>query len=245
LILISPPRAAARARPEALLDCASATAGRSPPDTAPTPARPAGAAVPYRVTSRTHSAERLREPAANLGGTTTLTCTCCGPRRFDRRRLLGLAGAAGLAALRPGSARAASGEYEAMVLACIDPRLQEPVHDYLKKRGLTGKYSQFTIAGAAIAVVAPKFAAWHRTFWDNLALSNELHHIKRIIAIDHRDCGAAKLAYGEKSVATPDAETATHRRALTEFRGAVAHRHPHLQIETGLMALDGSIQIFG
>ena len=30
-----------------------------------------------------------------------------------------------------------------------------------------------------------------------------MHHIKRIIAIDHRDCGAAKLAYGDASIATP------------------------------------------
>ena len=76
--------------------------------------------------------------------------------------------------------------------------MQEPVHDYLAKRGLTGKYSQFTFAGAAIGVVAPKFADWHKTFWDNLAASIELHNIKSVIAIDHRDCGAAKIAYGDK-----------------------------------------------
>ncbi|HTV90026.1 MAG TPA: carbonic anhydrase [Stellaceae bacterium] len=141
-------------------------------------------------------------------------------------------------------AHAASGDYEAMVLACIDPRMQAPVFDYLKKRGLMGQYSQFTIAGAAIGVVAPKFAAWHQTFWDNLAVSSELHQIKRVIAIDHRDCGAAKLAYGEASVATPEHETATHRKALAEFRRAVASRHPALAVETGLMALDGSIIMF-
>jgi carbonic anhydrase len=172
-------------------------------------------------------------------------CTCCIPSGIDRRRLFGIAGgaAAAMLALRPHLGRAASGEYEAMVLACIDPRMQEPVHDYLKKRGLIGQFSQFTIAGAAIGVVAPKFASWHETFWDNLAVTAELHRVKRIIAIDHRDCGAAKLAYGEASVATPERETETHRKALAEFRRAVAHRHPHLAVETGLMALDGAMQM--
>ena len=43
-------------------------------------------------------------------------------------------------------------KYEAMVLSCMDPRLQEKVFRYLKSRKLTGKYSSFTIAGAAIGV---------------------------------------------------------------------------------------------
>ena len=166
------------------------------------------------------------------------SCTPIGPRR---RQFFAIAGGAALWGLRRGLARAASGEYEAMVLACIDPRLQEPVHDYLKKRGLIGRFSQFTIAGAADGVVAPRFAAWHDTFWDNLAISAELHQIKRVIAIDHRDCGAAKLAYGAASIATPNAETETHRKAFGQFRRELARRQPKLAVETGLMALDGSI----
>jgi hypothetical protein len=64
-----------------------------------------------------------------------------------------------------------------------------PVYKYTDQRGLTGQYSQFVIAGAAI-------------------------------------------------------ETETHRRALAEFRRAAGTRHPELTIETGLMALDSSIQMF-
>ena len=40
-------------------------------------------------------------------------------------------------------------KFKAMVLSCIDPRFQHLVHDYLKKKKLAGKYSAFTIAGAA------------------------------------------------------------------------------------------------
>jgi hypothetical protein len=80
--------------------------------------------------------------------------------------------------------RAASGNYEAMILGCIDPRIQEPVREYAVKQELIGQYSQFTIAGAAIGVVAPAFKQWHTAFWDNLAATIELHNIKRVIAID-------------------------------------------------------------
>ncbi len=127
-----------------------------------------------------------------------------------------------------------------MILGCIDPRMQTPVYDYAVKRGLAGQYSQFTIAGAAIGVVAPAFVDWQKAFWDNLAATIQLHNIKRVIAIDHRDCGAAKIAYGDASIASPEVETETHRKVLAEFRKEVGERQPKLKVETLLMALDGT-----
>ena len=177
----------------------------------------------------------------------TAASSCCAAffeRPANRRQLLRALGLAGIAANLPFSTHAAEGYYDAMLLSCIDPRMVTPVYKYMDGRGLAGKYSQFCIAGAAIAVVADKFKAWRPAFWDNAATTVQLHHINKIIAIDHRDCGAAKIAYGEKSIATPEAETKTHKKVLGEFREAVAKRHPKLIVVTGLMALDGSIEIF-
>ena len=177
------------------------------------------------------------------------TCTCCADllaRRFDRRYLLRAAGGlTAVAALAPFMALAAEGNYDAMVLGCIDPRLQEPVFKYTASRGLTGKYSQFVIAGAAIGVVAEPFKDWHKAFWDNLATTVQLHHIKTVIAIDHRDCGAAKIAYGDAKVATREIETETHRGVFAQFRKQMSERQPALAVETGLMAIDGTIDIIG
>jgi carbonic anhydrase len=163
---------------------------------------------------------------------------------FDRRRFVQGVAAAGVATLTPAWAFAAEGNYEAMLLACIDPRFPEPTLDYMKSRGMIGKYSQFTIAGAAIGVVAPAFKSWHKTFWDNLAASIQLHHIPKVIALDHRDCGAAKIAYGAAKVATKELETKTHQAALAEFRKEMHKRHPKMSVETGLMALDGKVEMF-
>ena len=88
-------------------------------------------------------------------------------------------------------------KYQAMVLSCIDPRFQPIVYDYLNKRKLKGKYSAFTIAGAAVGVTANKFKKWHKTFWENLNTSIKLHKIKKLIVINHKDCGAAKLLNGK------------------------------------------------
>ena len=178
----------------------------------------------------------------------TSSCTCCGDLlrgAFSRRRFVQGATAFGVAAmLAPSWAFAAEGNYEAMVLGCIDPRMPEPMHRYTIRRRLTGKFSQFIIAGAAIGVVAEPFKDWQKAFWDNLATSIQLHHIKSVIAIDHRDCGAAKIAYGADKVANWAIETETHRAAMAEFRRQVNTRHPELKVETGLMAINGKLEVF-
>ena len=175
------------------------------------------------------------------------TCACCSDllrARFDRRRFLRLGAAAGLLAAVPSLAFAAKGNYEAMLLACIDPRFPEPTIRYMEKRHMVGKYSQFTFAGASIGVVAPAFKTWAVAFWDNLAASMELHNIQKVIAMNHRDCGAAKIAYGADAVKDKAAETATHKAALLEFKKQVGEKQPSLKVELGLMALDGKVEMF-
>ena len=62
--------------------------------------------------------------------------------------------------------------------------------------------------------------------------------------MNHRDCGAAKIAYGDEKVANRHIETETHKAALMEFRKQVNERQPKLAVETGLMALNGKVEMF-
>ena len=84
-------------------------------------------------------------------------------------------------------------KFKAMVLSCIDPRFQHLVHNHLKKKKLIGKFSAFTIAGAAIGVTHHKFKQWHKTFYDNLETSIQLHRIEKLIVINHKDYYTAKI----------------------------------------------------
>jgi len=174
-------------------------------------------------------------------------CTCCGDMlrgQFDRRRFLQLSAGAGLMAAFPSLAFGASGNYDAMLLTCIDPRFPQPTINYMKQRKMIGKYSQFSIAGASIGVVAPPFKTWAPAFWDNLAASIQLHNIPKVIVVNHRDCGAAKIAYGADAVKDKATETATHKAALMEFKKQVAEKQPKLKVELALMALDGKVEMF-
>ncbi len=66
-----------------------------------------------------------------------------------------------------------------------------------------------------------------------------------MIVVNHRDCGAVQIAYGPDAISTPERETATHERILGTFREEALRRHPGIDVETWLMALDGSVEQIG
>ena len=133
-------------------------------------------------------------------------------------------------------------KYKAMVLSCIDPRFQDLVHNHLKKK-LSGKYSAFTIAGAAVGVTHNRFKKWHKTFYDNLSTSIKLHEIEKLIVINHKDCGAAKIANGKK-VFNSINEKKIHKDSFSKLKKKIKKRFPRLKVDLNLMSLESKITKF-
>ena len=130
-----------------------------------------------------------------------------------------------------------------MVLSCIDPRFQRQVYNYLKKKKLSGKYSAFTIAGAAVGVTHNKFKKWHKTFYDNLSTSIKLHQIEKLIVINHKDCGAAKIVNGKKAFNITN-EKKIHKESFSKLKKEIKKKFPKLKVELNLMSLKGKITKF-
>ena len=124
-------------------------------------------------------------------------------------------------------------KYKAMVLSCIDPRFQTPVYNFLKKKNLSGKYSSFTIAGAAVGVTHIKFKKWHGAFLDNLSASIKLHGITRLIVVNHEDCGAIKIAEGK----TKFKEEQIHKLSFHKLKKIVMKKFPKLKLEFHIIKL--------
>ena len=127
-------------------------------------------------------------------------------------------------------------KYEAMVLSCMDPRFQPKVYKYLKGKKLTGKYSSFTIAGAGIGVTHKKFKKWHSTFIDNLSTSIKLHKINKLIIINHKDCGAAKIVNGKKKF-TSIIENKIHKDSFKVIKKTLNKKFPNLKIYFKILSL--------
>ena len=127
-------------------------------------------------------------------------------------------------------------KFEAMVLSCIDPRFQTKVYKYLKNKKLSGKYSSFTIAGAGIGVTHKRFRRWHSTFWDNLDTSIKLHRIKKLIVINHKDCGAAKIVNGKKKFSAL-IENKIHKQSFKTIKKIINKKYPNLKLSFKILTL--------
>jgi len=178
-------------------------------------------------------------------------CTCHAASRPDalrRRGFLRLAGFAGVGfALAPVVGRAQGMDYRAMLLSCVDPRTQTPIAGWMDAPapgshaiGLNGKYSQFTVAGAAVGVVAPAFIRWGATFWDNIGASIQLHGITNLIVVDHGNCGALGIAYGQRVLDDPKLEWAAHLADAKRLKEELELRHPDLDYQAWFIDRDAA-----
>lgn len=133
----------------------------------------------------------------------------------------------------------ANGMARAIMLSCMDYRLVDDLVNFMEAHDYHDAYDHVVLAGASLGVVHEAFADWHEVFWDHVQLAKDLHGITEVIVIDHRDCGAYRLALTEAAVDTPEKETAAHRDTMMEFARQVTERHPDLQVYGVLMGLDG------
>jgi carbonic anhydrase len=173
---------------------------------------------------------------------------CCGDHAytdagFDRRRLLGALGLAGAGLLLPfGRIALGAGGTDALLLNCIDYRLTGATTQFMAKHGMAGKYDQIVLAGAALGAKNDKFPDWGKTFWDHVQVALDLHHIHKIVIVDHRDCGAYKVILGEDLAGNPKHELEVHAKQMHSLKGDIAQKFPKLQVEMYLMALNGSAE---
>lgn len=163
--------------------------------------------------------------------------TALSRRQFVRLASLG-AGCAIVAGVGADPAQA-NGSARAIMLSCMDYRLVDDLVNFMEAHEYHDEYDHVVLAGASLGVVHEAFVDWHEVFWKHVELAKELHGVTEVIVIDHRDCGAYRLALGADMVDTPEKETAAHRDTMQEFARLVAERHPDLQVYGVLMGLDG------
>jgi carbonic anhydrase len=164
--------------------------------------------------------------------------------RREFLEIVALGGSASLlgVSVQPRDARAAA-TTEALLLSCMDYRLMDDIERYMSGRGLRDKYDHVVLAGASLGAITDKFPAWNQTFWEHLDIAIKLHHITKVIVMDHRDCGAYKVILGDQHAKDPALELATHAAQLTKLKGMIAAKHPTLTVEMLLMSLDGKAEV--
>ncbi len=178
------------------------------------------------------TAPQLPQMARHLG-----TCGC-GRRWFLR---VGLLGAAAFPLLgKPQPAQAEPHQAQALVLSCIDFRMVEAEQQFLAQKQLSHRYDWVALAGASLALAGFPHAAEAETFWDQLKISQQLHHINRVILLDHQDCGAYARKVAPTLSQNPQREQQVHATYLNQAYRAITAKYPDLSVELYFLGLDGT-----
>ena len=158
----------------------------------------------------------------------------------NRRQLLGALGSGLAVGLVASEAKGAT--VTALGITCIDYRLVDDAVHFFDSHKLTKDYDQVSLAGASLAAVSAKFPSSNAAFWDHIAIAKQLHSIRRVIVVDHRDCGAYKVAFGKDYKGEGAAELAQHKSVMAEVQARLKKLHPDLASEFWLMAVDGKTE---
>lgn len=112
---------------------------------------------------------------------------------------------------------------EAIVVTCIDFRLQEAINRWISLNFQLKTYDRVALAGGVknLAIIM-----------DEIEIAVRLHHIKKVVLINHEDCGA----YGETG--TPQ----KHSEDLKATKAKVKTLYPDLEVETYFLHLDGTFE---
>ncbi len=109
---------------------------------------------------------------------------------------------------------------QALIVHCIDFRLQQAVPKYLEDQNILGTSDIVSVAGG---VKNLDFVM------SQVEISKRLHNINKIILMNHTDCGA----YGGKSAFTNEAEEfSKHSHDLKDARNEIQAKFPDLQVKT-------------
>jgi carbonic anhydrase len=121
-----------------------------------------------------------------------------------------------------------------MLVTCIDYRYPRRIVDAMQRLSSGMAYDQFILAGASLGSCR---ADWQRVLIEHVEAAIALEHdIRRIVILDHRDCGAYRnpgklkippeiLAEGLPKDVLPSVEKACHQAVLTKLIDML-RKHP-------------------
>jgi carbonic anhydrase len=112
---------------------------------------------------------------------------------------------------------------EAVVVTCIDFRFQDYINDWIAKNIPPKSHDRVAFAGSVKNL---------EIILGQIEVSKRLHEVKRVILINHEDCGA----YGEAG--TPE----KHAEDLKSAAEKIKEQLPDLNVETYYLHLDGTFE---
>lgn len=122
---------------------------------------------------------------------------------------------------------------EALVLTCIDFRFHEKLKSALLELKIKN-YDLLSLAGGAKNLASPARAIYQKTVLDNIKLAAQLHKIKKVILVNHNDCGAYGGSGKHKNLRE---EIIFHKSELKKAEELIKKTFPNLKTKIELLTL--------
>ena len=112
---------------------------------------------------------------------------------------------------------------EALVVHCMDYRLQRYLNDWLDRNLGIGNYDRVAIAGGVLDIYS---------VLQQIELAVPMHQIRKVILVNHENCGA----YG------PAGTFEQHKSDLIEAERKIHALYMNLMVEKYYLKLDGAFE---
>lgn len=134
-----------------------------------------------------------------------------------------------------------------LLLTCIDYRYPRRILDAMQRLLPGVAYDQFILAGASLGACRPD---WQDVLVQHVEAALFLRHdIRRIVILDHRDCGAYRhpqelqvpkefLEHGLPKDILPSQEKAAHESVLSKVIPILRRRLPQMEFYAWLLTRD-------
>lgn len=113
---------------------------------------------------------------------------------------------------------------EAVVVTCIDFRFQDYINDWISKNIPPKSHDRVAFAGGVKNL---------EIILGQIETSKRLHEIKKVVLINHEDCGA----YGESGTLEK------HTEDLKNAEQRVKEKLPDVEVETYYLHLNGTFEV--
>jgi len=169
-------------------------------------------------------------------------CLCCHPLASRRHFLKSfLPAAVAFTVLQSATpVKAEVNQAQALVLSCIDFRFMTAEQYFLMNKNLGGKYDWTALAGASLAITGFPHKSDAEAFWDQLDISYRLHHIHKVMIIDHQDCGAYAMMIDSNLSKDKERELQVHTDYLNQAYSSIRSRYPQMEIELYFATLNSA-----
>lgn len=112
---------------------------------------------------------------------------------------------------------------ETIVVTCIDYRLQEAINKWLYDHFQPKTFDRVALAGG-VKNLDP--------IMGQVEIAHRLHHINKVVLINHEDCGA----YGAENT------SGKHAADLNAAKDKIKELYPTLEVEAYYLHLDGTFE---